>query len=124
VAVNEQLRTLADFPGAKEQAARRVGYEGPFDPAMIPAIWSTVRQLPHVQGYAVAAGPKAVALSPIGVLRLRTAAPSQKEAESGALADCNDQVKRITPEPIPCYLYAIGDRIVLRQRYQAAVTAR
>ncbi len=124
VAVNEDLRTLADFPGAREQAARRVGYEGPFDPAMIPAIWSSVRQLAHVQGYGAAAGPKAVALSPIGVLRLRTRAPSQNDAETGALAECNEQVRRVTPEPIPCYLYAIGDRIVLRQRLQAAVTAR
>jgi hypothetical protein len=118
LASNDDLKTLADFPGVRELSARRVAYEGVFDPAMIPVIFSTGRRLPALADYSGAPGFKAMALSPAGIWHTRTGAASAREAETAALRDCVERVRRSIPEPIPCYLYATGDRVILRQRRQ------
>jgi hypothetical protein len=117
LASNDELKTLAAFPGIRELAARRVAYDGPFDPGMIPVIWSTARRNPTLVAFKTAAGHKAMALSAAGIWSTRVGLDSSHEAEMLALRDCNERLRLQVPEPLFCFLYASGDRTVLKQRY-------
>jgi hypothetical protein len=124
LASNDELKTLAAFPGVREMSARRVAYDGPFDPAMIPVIWSTGRRNPSLVAYSTAAGHKAMALSPAGIWSTRFGMESAREAEMLALRECNEKVRQQVPEPLFCYLYASGDKTVLKNRHREPVQAR
>jgi hypothetical protein len=56
-------------------------------------------------------GPKAMVIRPSGG-RVRIAAgATAEEAQSKALAACNDD-----SEPLPCFVYAVNDTVVIGQR--------
>jgi hypothetical protein len=97
-------------PGSKWAARSmpRLGYTGPYDAHMIPAIEDTLRNRADVAGYFSAPWPKAVAINPSGIAVI-TAAKSQYDAETRALATCG----------AGCFLYATGNQVVLPQRLSA-----
>jgi hypothetical protein len=73
---------------------------------VIPAISTADRNKPEVTAYLQAPLPKAAALSDGGKIVFSSAARSQTEAETQALAKCGDG----------CFLYAVGNQVVLPQR--------
>jgi adenylate cyclase len=92
----------------------RTRYAGNFDPFQIPGA-AAIRQRNDIAGYAAAAGPKAVAFHPASRVVVETGAPSQREAEERALDRCNRDVARENTL-VPCFLYAVGNQVVLPQR--------
>ncbi len=120
VATNEALRPL---PAPGEPFAKtmpRVDYSGPFDPDRIPTRSDSRRA--DIAGYYRTAPAKAAALHATGRIFIVTASTSQREAETEVLARCNaDPV--VNNRTGPCFLYAIGNDVVLPQRLVSATTA-
>jgi class 3 adenylate cyclase len=96
----------------------RVAYAGPFDPERIPGIRKAVAQRADVLGYRQATGPKAAAIHSRGVLATVTGARTQAQAEARALKLCNDDDAARDADGV-CYLYAVGDDVVLSRRLTA-----
>ena len=114
VAINE---TVLPPPGGGIWAGRdmpRVRYAGNFDPNQIPAA-AHLRQRADIAGYASAAGPKAVAYHPASRVFVVTQADSQRTAEEKVLDLCNSDPARNPAEGL-CFLYAVGNQVVLPQR--------
>ena len=105
----------------KTSDMERVRYAGIFDPDRIPGILPTWRKRPDIVGYPNAAGPKAAAYHPWGRIFTVVAAESQHAAEATVLAECNADPRRQGQDG-PCYLYAVGDQVVLPQRLTAPMT--
>ena len=108
--------------GSSHRLMPRVEYDGVFDPQKIPAVQTVVRQRPDVTGYRAAPGAKAAAFHAWGRLFVVTGAPSQREAEERALAECNGDPQRNNRDG-SCLLYAVGDRVVLPKRATAPIAA-
>jgi Caspase domain len=88
-------------------------YQGDFDPDQVP-VAPTIRSAPPVAGYLGLAGPKALAYHPWGRIFLG-AASDLVTAEKLALNACNADRDRKGANG-PCFLYAIGDEVVLPSR--------
>ena len=97
-------------PGSKwaARSMARVTYTGQYDLAMIPMIDNPRRNRPDAAGYGDAPLPKAIAIG-TGNIVFTTAAKSQYEAESNALATCGGG----------CFLYAVGNQVILPERITA-----
>jgi uncharacterized caspase-like protein len=93
----------------------RVRYVGAFDLQRIPVITPAVRQRPDVVAYASAAEPKAMALHPWGLLYVESGAASTPDAQAKALTKCKADPAHKSSAAI-CYLYAIGNQVVLPYR--------
>jgi class 3 adenylate cyclase len=114
VAVDETLVEREARP------APRVVYAGLFDPAQAP-VSPSVRTRADVLAYRSASGPKAAAIHPWGVLHIVTDAANQRDAETKALAACTaDPIHR--GRDMPCYLYAVGNQVVLPRRASSPIT--
>jgi len=98
----------------------RVGYAGKFDPERIPGVRKAVAQRADVVGYAEAPEAKAAAIHSRGVLAISTGARTLAQAEARALKLCNDDDAARDADGV-CYLYAIGDDVVLSRRLIAPV---
>lgn len=119
VAVNGQI-VPPDERGLWEvNDATRVLYAGGFDIERIPAMRPKDLQRADIMSYAAASGAKAMAFHANGVLHVVTSAPSQQAAEEQALRACNSDPGRGEAGG-PCYLYAVGDNVVLPRRWKAA----
>jgi hypothetical protein len=94
----------------------RARYDGYFNPDRIPGAPPSSRRRADLAGYSTAAAPKAAALHPAGgrVVTV-TGASSQRAAEEQVLETCNAERSR-TNAGGPCFLYAVGTKIVLPQR--------
>ena len=103
------LSVAANTPA---RAMPRLRYAGLYDPDRIPMISQEVRTRPDVQGYRDAVAPKAAAIHPLGRLYVITGAPSQRLAEARALGACRAAFATDSLRA-PCYLYAVGDQVVL-----------
>ena len=114
---------LANSAMKRSSIAPRVGYQGRFDPAQIPAVRLITLQRKDVADYGSAQGPKAIAIHPRGVLTLAVSATSQRRAEIQALKACNDDELSRDADG-PCFLYAAGDDVVLPRRATAAITPK
>ena len=99
----------------------RVRYAGDFDPAQIPGVRGLVGSRADVSAYLQAPEPKAAAIHPRGLISIVTTATTQRRAETQALKLCNDNDARREADG-PCFLYAIGNKVVLPQRLTAAVS--
>ena len=101
----------------------RVRYSGEFNPLLIPGIRADFRERADITGYHAAPGPKAAAFHPTGgrLFTVITAA-NQRTAEEGALRACNSDPERNGKDG-PCFLYAIGNEIVLSRRLTEPMTA-
>jgi hypothetical protein len=120
MAVNDGLR--ATDLGGSLRLLPRVEYDGVFDPQKIPAVQAPLRQRADVAGYRDAPGAKAAAFHPLGRLFIVSGVHSPREAEERALAECNGGLQRNNQDG-PCYLYAVGDRVVLPRRATAPISA-
>jgi hypothetical protein len=123
IAVDE---TLAPMPADRNWPRRdmfRARYSGDFDPAQIPGSAPALRERADVLNYRAAASPKAAAFTPVGG-RVFTAVgtTSQRAAEEAALSACDADPLR-KDEKGACFLYVVGDRVVLPLRLSAPLTA-
>jgi hypothetical protein len=100
----------------------RLAYDGVFDVKLVPIVSEIIRQRADIAGYREQRAPKAMALHPQGRLLVAHGAASQREAEQKALSDCNTDPQRGGRDG-PCFLYAVGDQVVLRQRRTTPLTA-
>jgi uncharacterized caspase-like protein len=115
VAVGDTLAEAAD--GApKVRDMQRTQYAGRFEPERIPFDGSLSHRA-DIGGYRSAIAPKAAAYHPWGNgwVYTVTNAGGQFEAEEQVLAQCNDDPQR-KGQNGPCFLYAVGNRVVLPQR--------
>jgi hypothetical protein len=97
----------------------RVRYSGTFDPAQVPKARPELFQRGDITNYGSAQTPKAAAFhhrfDGQGALFVITGGSSQFDTEEMALRNCNNhQVVKFFGGP--CFLYAIGNRVVLSQR--------
>jgi hypothetical protein len=106
------------------QEAPRVRYSGIFNPERIPTLRESELLRSDIAAYATLTGPKAAAFHALGILVLKTDAPDQRSAEVSALAECNANPSR-SPKTLngPCYLYAVGNQVVLPLRSTVPMTA-
>jgi hypothetical protein len=104
--------------------APRVHYTGVFNPERIPTLRESELLRPDIVAYATLTGPKAAAFHALGILVLKTNLSDQRSAEASALAECNANPAR-SPKTLdgPCYLYAVGNQVVLPLRSTAPMTA-
>jgi len=101
----------------------RVTYAGSFDPAQIPSVFPALRERADVVGYRAAPSPKAAVFHPSGGrMFIVTAAASQRAAEEEALKACTDDHPSYNVNG-PCWLYAVGDQVVLPRRLTKPLTA-
>ncbi|MBR0778691.1 caspase family protein [Bradyrhizobium diazoefficiens] len=107
VAVGDQIVTAT-----QPRDMTRTRYTGRFEPERIPF---DDPKRPDVVSYRQVAKPKAAAFHPWGRLFTVTDAPGQFEAEEKALGLCNDDPGRKGRDG-PCFLYAVGDNVVLTRR--------
>jgi uncharacterized caspase-like protein len=114
-AVNENVLQPADKATWTRRDMRRVEYAGEFSPDHVPAISPATRASDGVRSYVSAIGPKAVALHPWGRQFIKTSASSSREAELDVLSRCNSDPVRGGKDG-PCFLYAIGNHVVLPLR--------
>ena len=106
----------------------RARYNGTFDPNQIPysAVPNSSRDLPEITQYRSTPGPKAIAYSPlVGRLFTVSGASDQRSAEAQALAACTADPERrmYRPYPSTCFLYAVGNQVVLPLRRVEPLTA-
>jgi class 3 adenylate cyclase len=104
---------LVDAPKAR--------YQGDYNPDQIPGMRASVLARPEVALYDNAPSPKAVAFNAHGIVTVVAKATSQHQAETDALALCNNDPARKDTDG-PCFLYAIENKVVLGERYSAAAT--
>jgi hypothetical protein len=104
------------------QDAPRVSYSGQFDPEKLPGLRAQQLRSPQVLSYSNAAGPKAAAFHAEGLFTISTGSDSQRGAEERALNDCNAHPDRARSGNRPCYLYAVGNRVVLPLRRTSPLT--
>jgi hypothetical protein len=100
----------------------RTRYRGDFDPAQIPNGSPDLWQRTDVAGYRSAPAFKAAAHHPGGSnMFIASNATDQRAAEIEALKLCNDDLK-YAPTGGICFLYAVGDRVVLPLRLKEPMT--
>ena len=100
-------------PGERRPAPR-AQYAGAFDVAQIPGVSDERRNAPDLADYARAKGPKAIAIHHWGKIFTAIDAADSFAAQQKALDDCDDDPVRKGRDG-PCYLYAVGDQVVLPQ---------
>ena len=118
--------TLAPMPGERNWPRRdmpRARYSGDFDPAQIPGSILAQRERADILNYRTAPAPKAAAFTPVGGhVFTAVGAASQRAAEEASLNACDSDPLRKDEKGL-CFLYAVGDRVVLPLRLSAPLTA-
>jgi hypothetical protein len=101
----------------------RPHYAGTFDLQQIPRARAEFLKRPDVVNYASAPGPKAAAFHPDGfpAFATVTGASTQFDAEEQALEKCNAIPKEAGGL---CFVYAVGNQVVLPQRSTRPLTQR
>jgi class 3 adenylate cyclase len=122
IAVDGVVQPLS--PGAEwpRRDMSRVRYAGSFDPAQIPGSSPATRERSDIVNFRAATAYKAASIHPAGgrIFTISGAA-SQRAAEGEVLKACNTDPTR-NGEGGPCFLYAVGDRVVLPLRLVAPLT--
>jgi uncharacterized caspase-like protein len=113
-AVNDSLLSRTEATSSHLDMPR-VNYAGIFSAEQIPSISTDRRGSNDVKSYVSSGGPKAAALHPWGRLFVETGASSPRDAELDVLSRCNGDPSRGGKDG-PCFLYAIGNHIVLPLR--------
>jgi hypothetical protein len=109
LAVDLALRA-ADPRTARPAAMERVAYAGPFRLDLVPI---GMERHHEIQKYIELPGERAIAIRPNNsVVKVASGKAMRTEAERETLAACNSPAD----DPSPCFLYAIGDQVVLPQR--------
>jgi hypothetical protein len=122
VAVNDSVQPAPKDGAWPRRDMPRARYVGMFDPAQLPAAPASVRERADVISYRSVAGPKAAAYHPSGgrVFTVANAA-TQRAAEEEVLKTCNIDPTRKGLDGA-CFLYAVGDQVVLPQRRKEPMT--
>lgn len=115
VAVNGTIASIPEDGTWVARTMSRVGFEGQFNPQQIPVISADARSRKDVTDYSSVRGPKAIAIHPWGLPFVATGSSDQAAAEVEALKNCNEDPRRAGKDG-PCFLYAIGNHVVLPQR--------
>ena len=115
LAINDRVQHPPAGGEWRKRPMPRVRYAGRFDPQQIPTLKDEVRGRQDVMSYRAANGNKAAALHPWGRIFIVAGTETQFAAEVKALSDCNEDPTRNGRDG-PCWLYAVGDQIVLTQR--------
>lgn len=123
IAVDDVVRPLSNARAWQVRDMQRVRYGGGFDPEMIPTARPPLRRRGDVAGFKSASAPKAAAIHPTGRLFIVSGARDQREAEERALGDCNADPDRKGANG-PCFLYAVGTKVVLPERRTEPVSQR
>ena len=122
IAVDE---TLAPMPADRNWPRRdmpRARYSGDFDPAQIPGSAPVLRERADILNYRTAPALKAAAFTPVGGRVFTTVgAVSQRAAEEASLNACDADPLRKDEKGL-CFLYAVGDRVVLPLRLSTPLT--
>jgi hypothetical protein len=113
VAVNDDVLPNPPNGSWPRHDMPRVRYSGNFDPNQIPG-GVDLRQRSDIISYAVATSPKALAYHPTSRMYVVIGAETQRAAEEKVLNLCNSDPTR--PPFGFCFLYAIGNQVVLPQR--------
>ena len=123
-AVNDSVQPIPKDGIWPRRDMPRTRYAGLFDPAQLPGASGLVRERADIITYRRAAGPKAAAHHPSGGRFFTvTAAPTQRAAEEEVLKTCNADPTRKGADGT-CFLYAVGDQVVLPQRRKEPITPR
>jgi len=101
----------------------RTRYDGGFEPEQIAGANGDLKRRADVTSYRSASGPKAAAYHPSGRMFIVAGATGQFEAEELALSQCNNDPDRNGKDG-PCFVYAVGDQVVLPQRSVKPVSQR
>jgi pyruvate/2-oxoglutarate dehydrogenase complex dihydrolipoamide acyltransferase (E2) component len=117
-ATRARKAAASPVPPEPPQDMPRLAYAGSFDPQRIPILRPAVRAHDDVKKYAGIAGAKAMAIHPGGHVFPATGQATQQAAASAALAACNTRT-RINVPYSPCFLYALGNDVVLTKRLTA-----
>ena len=122
LAIDDALAAAAPDGRWPPRDMPRARHEGDFEPAQIPGMPNS-RTRADIVGYRSAAGPKAAAFGAAGYGRLATVVgrPNQHAAEEEALKTCNEELSR-SGGPGSCFLYAVGNRVVLPLRLKGPMT--
>jgi uncharacterized caspase-like protein len=115
LAVNDTVAEPSSDGTWVGRSMSRVNYDGLFDPIQIPALRPEWRWREDVTNYLAKGAPKAAAIHPWGRIFTSSGTADQKTAEADALKKCNDDPDRAGKDG-PCFLYAIGNRVVLGLR--------
>jgi len=123
LAVDETLQPIPADRNWPRRDMPRARYSGSFDPAQIPGNVPAVRERADIVSYRTAPAPKAAAFTPVGGRVFTTVgAASERAAEEEALSACAADPLR-KGENGACFLYAVGDRVVLPLRLVAPLAA-
>jgi len=123
VAVNDLMQPVPVDGNWIRHDMQRPRYADVFDPEQIPGAGPGLRNRSDIVNYRTAPAPKAAAYHPSGG-RLFTVsgAASQRSAEEDVLKACNIDPSREGKDG-SCFLYAVGDQVVLPRRVKDAVTS-
>jgi hypothetical protein len=123
LAVDDAVQPVPADGNWPQREMPRAVYAGNFDPAQIPSVFPALRERADVVGYPAAPSPKAAVFHPSGGrMFIVTGAASQRAAEEEALKACTDDHPSFTVSG-PCWLYAVGDQVVLPRRLTKPLTA-
>ena len=121
-AVNDSIQPLPKEGVVPRRDMPRARYAGLFEPAQLPGASPLVRERADIISYRSAAGPKAAAHHPsAGRFFTVTNAATQRGAEEEVLKTCNADPTRKGLDG-NCFLYAVGDQVVLPQRRKEPIT--
>src|SRR6266849_4995667 len=101
----------------------RLHYAGSFDLAQIPRARPELLRRADIANYRSASAPKAAAFHHRGTLFVVVGGSDQFWAEELALNQCNDD-PAVKSQGGPCFLYAVGNQVVLPQRSVKPLTPR
>jgi hypothetical protein len=117
IASGDDVRSPEVSGGWSRDDATLLRYAGLFEPDRVPLVEPETRTRADVMAYRSLKGPKAVALRP-DALYIETAS-NQHAAEWHALEDCHHDPAHGTAR---CFLYAIGDGVVLPRWHDVPAT--
>jgi class 3 adenylate cyclase len=123
LAVNDTLPAAPPDGKWQRRDMARARYAGLFDPDQIPGSLPGMRRRGDVINYRSARSPKAAAFTPNrGKVFIVTGVASQRAAEEEALKACDADPQRKADNGL-CFLYAVGDQVVLPQRLKEPLSA-
>ena len=122
LAVDEAVQPVPPSGDWPRRDMPRAHYAGSFDPAQIPGLRPVTRDRADIANYHSAPGAKAAAYHPTGgrVFTVGGAA-TQQAAEADVLNACNIDPTRHGVDG-SCFLYAVGDQVVLPRRLREPLT--
>jgi hypothetical protein len=115
IATDNSIAATSPDPMWTTRDAPRVRYSGIYNPERIPALREQDLRRPEIAQYAALPGAKAAAFHATGIFTVGSGLANQQATEAHALYQCNTNPLRNLSGG-PCYLYAVGNQVVLPLR--------